>query len=194
MADDDFPEVTGLVLAAGLGRRMGGPKAELVVDGERLMDRAVRLLEEAGCDPVIVVGQASFAYPEALVFHNEDPEDGLRSSLQIGVEAADGCGPGIVAVMLVDQPGLTVEGTRSVVSAWRPGRVSVGTIEGRRVHPVVMAIDEWHEALSLAGPDEGARRFLASHPDLVDEIEVPGVATDLDTPEDLRRFVESRLP
>ena len=34
----------GLVLAAGAGVRFGGPKAPVVVDGERLVDRAARLL------------------------------------------------------------------------------------------------------------------------------------------------------
>ena len=54
--------VAGLVLAAGEGRRLGGPKALLVIDGERLVDRTVRVLYDAGCTPVYVVaGAASLA-------------------------------------------------------------------------------------------------------------------------------------
>ncbi len=45
----------GLVLAAGEGKRFGGPKAPYVHNGERLVDRAVNVLAEAGCDPVFVV-------------------------------------------------------------------------------------------------------------------------------------------
>ena len=51
--------VAGLVLAAGEGRRLGRPKALLEVDGERLVDRAVRVLHEAGCSPVYVVAGAT---------------------------------------------------------------------------------------------------------------------------------------
>ena len=43
-------------------------------------------------------------------------------------------------------------------------------------------------ALAIAGPDEGARALLKQRPELVDEIEVAGDPTDLDTPEDLRRY------
>jgi molybdenum cofactor cytidylyltransferase/nicotine blue oxidoreductase len=51
-----------------------------------------------------------------------------------------------------------------------------------------MAPALWREALALAGPDEGARALLASRPDLVDEVDVPGDPTDLDTPDDLARW------
>ena len=40
--------VAGLVLAAGAGVRFGQPKAPVVIDGERLVDRAVRVLDRGG--------------------------------------------------------------------------------------------------------------------------------------------------
>ncbi|WP_415092831.1 nucleotidyltransferase family protein [Nocardioides sp.] len=187
---------TGVVLAAGRGTRMGGPKAELVVDGERLMDRAVRLLAAAGCEPVCVIGRPEFSYPEVLVWWPDDLEAGLRTTLEtaltLAVPAVTTTDDDPVAVMLVDQPGLTADGTRSVVAAWRPGRIAIGVIGGQRVHPVVMAARLWREAIAMAGPDEGARRFLATHPELVDEVEVPGDPADLDTPEDVARWSADR--
>ena len=52
------PGVAAAVLAGGGSRRMGQDKAALVVDGERLLDRAVGALREATRDdrPVLVVG------------------------------------------------------------------------------------------------------------------------------------------
>ncbi|MFM8895280.1 MAG: NTP transferase domain-containing protein, partial [Actinomycetales bacterium] len=47
--------IAGLVLAAGSGSRFGQPKAGVLIDGERLVDRAVRILSQAGADPVLVV-------------------------------------------------------------------------------------------------------------------------------------------
>jgi molybdenum cofactor guanylyltransferase len=47
--------VAGLLLTGGSSRRMGRDKAELVIAGERLADRAARVLS-AACDPVLEVG------------------------------------------------------------------------------------------------------------------------------------------
>jgi molybdopterin-guanine dinucleotide biosynthesis protein A len=53
----------GLVLAVVEGRRYGRPKAGVVDDGERHVDRAVRVLREAA------TGQSSFfRMPKSLTF------------------------------------------------------------------------------------------------------------------------------
>ena len=181
--------VAGAVLAAGAGRRMGGPKAELVVAGQRLVDRAVGALVAAGCDPVLAVVRAGVHVPGAVVVVNPAAERGQRSSLELAVAAAEEGGVEALAVILVDQPDVTAADVAAVVAAWRPGRVAVGA-----THPVVMATESWRAALAVAGPDEGARAYLAARPDLVDRVrrnDARSVA-DLDTPADVAAR-ESRL-
>ena len=82
----------GLVLAAGEGRRFGGPKAPYVLDGVRLVDRAVALLRDAGCDPVLVVlGAWIDDVPDAVVVVNEQKrirENQGRSSVLAGTPQA----------------------------------------------------------------------------------------------------------
>ncbi len=109
----------GLVLAAGEGRRFGGPKAPYVVDGERLVDRAVRVLREASCDPVVVVlGAWVGEVPEADVVVNDDWGTGMGSSLRRGLEhVATLEGVDDVVVTLVDLPGLTAEAVRRILAA-----------------------------------------------------------------------------
>jgi CTP:molybdopterin cytidylyltransferase MocA len=162
---------------------MGRPKAELVVDGRRLLDRAVTVLREAGCDPVVAVVRAGTDVVGAHTVVNPDPERGMRSSLGLAVEAS--AGSEALAVLLVDTPGIGGDAVRAVVAAWRPGRIAVARYGLRRGHPTVMSPRLWHEALSGAGADEGARALLAERPDLVDEVDVSGDAVDLDTPADL---------
>ena len=181
--------MAGAVLAAGSGTRMGGPKADLVVDGTRLLDRAAAALTAAGCAPVLAVVRDGTEVDGATAVVNLDPERGMRSSLALAVDAAGDADA--LAVVLVDAPGIGADAIRAVVDAWRPGRIATARYAGRRGHSVVMAPDLWREALERAAPDDGARPLLKARPELVDEVDVPGDPTDLDTPEDLTRWTRA---
>ena len=89
--------VTGLLLAAGAGRRYGGPKA-LADDGSGpWVVRAARALLDGGCGDVLVVTGAAAEEVEALVAELADArvtavrcgtwEDGMGESLRAGLTA-----------------------------------------------------------------------------------------------------------
>jgi len=178
--------IAGVVLAAGSGTRMGTPKAGLILDGQRLIDRAVRALADGGCASVYAVMRDDHTATDAISVINHDADSGMRSSLVLGVAVASDADA--IVVHLVDLPGIGETAVRAVIEAWTPGRIAVGRIGGRRVHPIVMAPELWLQAADVAEPDEGARRFLAAHPELIDEIEVAGSPRDLDTPADLAAY------
>jgi len=123
----------------------------------------------------------------ARVVVNPDPERGMRSSLALAVDAAEGAADAL-AVLLVDTPGVGAQAVREVLAAWTPGRIALARYGARRGHPTVMSPALWREALEGADGDEGARALLARRPDLVDEISVDGDPTDLDTAQDLARW------
>lgn len=175
--------VAAAVLAAGSGSRMGGPKAELVIDGTRLLDRIVAAARAAGCAPVYAVVREGTDAADAIAVVNADPDRGMRSSLELAVAAAGDAYA--LAVLLVDNPGIPAEAIAAVAAAWSPGRIAVGRYGEQRGHPIVMAPAQWRAALEVAGPDEGARTFLAAHSERVDEVDVPGNPSDLDTPDDV---------
>jgi CTP:molybdopterin cytidylyltransferase MocA len=181
--------VAGAVLAAGSGTRMGTPKAELIVAGRRLLDRAATALRDGGCDPVIaIVRDGTTVSDRVRAVVNLDPARGMRSSLALAVDAAALAGVDALVVLLVDVPGVAADAVRTVVAGWQPGRIAVASYQGTRGHPTVMSPGLWRAALELAGADEGARALLKARADLVDEIEVAGDPTDLDTPDDMRRY------
>jgi CTP:molybdopterin cytidylyltransferase MocA len=173
----------GLVLAAGAGVRFGGPKAPFVLDGERLVDRAVRVMTEAGCDPVIVVLGAWIGdVPGAVVVVNEEWPEGMGSSLRAGLSALTSMADvGAVIVTLVDLPGLTAAGVRPFLES--PALIAAATFDGERGHPVKFAREHWADVSAVARGDEGARRFLKGRSDVV-LIEIGDVAVglDMDTP------------
>jgi nicotine blue oxidoreductase len=174
--------VAGLVLAAGQGARLGQPKALLELDGERLVDRAVRVLQEAGCAPVYVVaGAAPLQVAGATVVTNPHWASGMGSSLRRGLA---GVAEPAVVVMVVDTPGIGPDVVRRLVAAHRDGAaVAVATYSGQPRNPVLLGREHWDGVACLAVGDVGARGFLAAHPALVTRVECGDVGdpTDVDT-------------
>lgn len=178
----------GLVLAAGAGTRFGGPKAPVRVGGERLVDRAVRNLCEAGVDPVLVVlGAWLGEVPGARVIVNPHWQAGMGSSLKAGLSVLSGhdfTDVEAVIVTLVDLPGLTSSAIQRVTE--HPGEIVVASYDGERGHPVKFARSHWEGVAATAQADAGARAYLRQRADIA-LVEVGDVATrdDVDRPEDL---------
>ncbi|MET7464373.1 nucleotidyltransferase family protein [Nonomuraea sp. NPDC005501] len=180
--------VAGLLLAAGEGSRLGTPKALVEHEGERLVDRGVRLLEEGGCHPVVVVlGAATVQVRGAVVVRNPGWRSGMGSSLRVGLAALPE-EAGAVVVALVDQPFIRPEAVRALVASG--ARLAVATYGGRRRNPVLLSRRDFAEVARLAAGDTGARPFLKAHPELVTGVPCDGLGdpADIDTPADLERL------
>jgi CTP:molybdopterin cytidylyltransferase MocA len=187
--------VAGLILAAGAGRRMGGPKAMLSLHGELLVERAVRTVIDGGCEPVFVVlGShadeivAAADLGAARTVIAEDWSEGMGASLRAGLDAAHAVDCQAVAVVLVDQPLVSAQTLRLLADAWCAGAVAaVATYDGKPRNPVVLDSSIWAEVRAAAVGDVGARGWLRSHPDRVVEVSCDGTGdpTDIDTPIDL---------
>ena len=172
--------IAGLVLAAGEGKRFGGPKAPYIHNGERLVDKAVTVLTEAGCDPIFVVlGAWIGEVPGATVLENEQWPTGMGSSLQVGLSHLNAESDiSEVVVSLVDLPGLTAEAVARIVNT--PGEIVVATYDAKRGHPVKFASSTWPELIKSASGDQGARSYIADNPDQIVLAEVGDVATGED--------------
>ena len=179
-------DVSGIVLAAGAGTRLGRPKAELVVAGERLVDRAVRVLRSAGCAEVVAVVRAGVEVDGATVVVNPDPDRGMGSSLRLGLASASG---ERAVIVLVDTPGIGIAQVRQVLDVSAP--FVIARYGERRSHPVAIDRSRWAEVAALADGDEGARPFMRAYPDLVTEVSCDGDPSDIDTPEDLAAWDDS---
>lgn len=203
--------MAGLLLAGGAGRRMGGPKALVRFDGERLALRAVRSLVDGGCDPVtIVLGARSAEVESALradglppairtvVAHDWD--EGMGASLRRGLHALAELlpAPDAALVHLVDLPGITAEAVRRTALTGPPGTGTTApgpdvlrraAYRGKAGHPVLIGRHHWAAVAGSATGDAGARGYLSDHPGLeLVECADLAVPDDVDTPEQLRRL------
>ncbi|MGH1561749.1 nucleotidyltransferase family protein [Mumia sp. DW29H23] len=190
--------VTGVVLAAGEGRRMGLPKALVeTADGEPWVRRAVGVLRDGGCDEVLVVVGAAAGRVRAVVedvrpvpalVEAHDWGAGMGASLRAGLQhLVDRPAGDAALVMLVDLPDVgpqVVRRVRGHVDAAEDRRSTLAraTYDGRPGHPVLIGRDHWSAMAATLSGDEGGRRYLAEH-DAVG-IECGDLATgrDQDTP------------
>jgi CTP:molybdopterin cytidylyltransferase MocA len=184
--------VAGVLLAAGSGSRLGRPKALVELDGVRLVDRGIWLLQSGGASPLVVVtGAAPVSLPPAVIgVLNPDWASGMGSSLAAGLGAVpDGSAAAVIA--LVDQPLVGPAAVDRLIAAFEGGaRVAVAAYDGQPRNPVLIAREHWAEVAGLAAGDVGARPFLRAHPDLVTLVECgdTGRPDDVDTPDDLARL------
>jgi nicotine blue oxidoreductase len=162
------------VLAAGEGRRFGGPKQLAELEGRPLLEHVVATMREA-CDRVVVVlgahaerVRAGVALDGVEVVLCEDWAQGTFASLRCGL-AALGKEPDAVVVALGDQPRLSRERIAAVLADGAP--IARALDRGAPSHPVVIrrGAEVTREALRAArGPELGQ-------------------LADVDTPEVLQR-------
>jgi nicotine blue oxidoreductase len=187
--------VTGLVLAAGGGRRYGMAKALVPLHGRPLVQHAADLASAGGCARTVVVVGASAsevraAAPELTLVDNPDWPTGMASSLRAGLTALAGTAADAALVLLVDMPGVTPEAVRRVAAHASPDALVMGGYGRRRGHPVLLGRHHWPGVVESATGDHGARDYLREHASLVAVVDVGDVAddVDVDTPDVLRRF------
>ncbi|HEX3487077.1 MAG TPA: molybdopterin-binding/glycosyltransferase family 2 protein [Micropepsaceae bacterium] len=188
------PRIAALVLAAGLSSRMGSNKLLQEWRGKPLLRWAVEAALASDASPVIVVTGNEAAKVETALkgldvryVHNGDYRSGLASSLKTGIAAVPDSADGAI-VLLGDMPEINASVIDRMIAAFSPadGRaICIAIHERRRGNPVLWSRAFFPEIATLSG-DEGARRLLAQHEELVCEIDADsGVLRDIDTPEAL---------
>ena len=178
--------ICGIVLAAGAGSRLGRPKAEVLLGGRRLLDRAVATMLAGGCDKVLaVVRSEEVSADGASTVVNPNPDDGMGSSLRTGLAAVPEDTDAVV-VTLVDLPDVAPGDVRALFGWYRQGASIVVTRRaGVRSHPVLVARRWLADFAASAVGDQGGRDFINGHFDIVEYVDVERPIVDIDTPEDL---------
>ncbi|MBE8520998.1 nucleotidyltransferase family protein [Amycolatopsis sp. H6(2020)] len=185
--------VAGLLLAAGAGRRFGGPKALAQVDGEPLVLRALRTLTTAGCHPVRVVVGAAADQVRALLpdpaqaVLAEDWATGMGASLRAGLASLETTDqPAAALIHLVDLPWVGPGIVTRLTAHAAPETVARAAYDGVPGHPVLLGRRWWGDVAESAQGDRGARDWLATRNDLtLIECGDLGSGRDVDRPGDL---------
>jgi CTP:molybdopterin cytidylyltransferase MocA len=198
--------VAATLLAAGLGRRLGGvPKTALLIDGESLFERLVRALRQSGIQAIsVVIGPyadtllALARRCDVQVVRHSGPADELVASQRLAVHEHLRHQPGADLMLLVaDLPLLAADDLRPLLRAWaqRPAhtQAQVPVVGGVRGHPVLLS---WQAVQAVVGQPwpRAVRAWMLANTGSTQWLQVDRDAcvTDLDTPDDLQAL-RSRL-
>ncbi len=178
-------KVAAAILAAGASKRLGQPKQLVELGGELLLERAVRVACEAGCDPVIVVLGANAErirqlcpMPGTEVLLNPAHETGMASSIHAAVSSLSAEIGGLL-LLTCDQPAVTAHHLCKLRAAGEAQPVGSRYV-GRIGVPAFFPVAHFGALLRLTG-DQGARALLAAAP----AIDLPEGELDIDTAEAL---------
>ena len=199
--------MAGIVLAAGEGRRMGGAKALLQLDGATLVERHVARLVEVGCTSIAVVVRPAIAdvVRTLLRAHHEarvhavltgSQAESLAAGLR-GLGSAGSAPHDVLIVTPVDMLPAEVETHRALLEHLTCAALAVTPLyRGRGGHPVIArraVLARYEDGLRSAPPP--LRDVLVEAAELRRRVEVddPRVLGDLDTPDDVHALLDAGL-
>lgn len=191
-----LPSVTGIILAAGEGRRMGRTKQLLPFRGRTILECVVDSALASALQRVIVVlgHQADMLEPllkgrDVGVVINPDYGSGQSTSLKAGLHAVTDDADAAL-FLLGDQPLITPETINRILTAYQlsPSSPIIQPLfERKRGNPVLFNRETFAGIESLNG-DCGARALFEEYADRILGVTVddPAIHMDVDTEEDFR--------
>jgi CTP:molybdopterin cytidylyltransferase MocA len=189
--------VVGVLLAAGAGRRMGGPKALIgpgftAAGNESPVSQVAGWMHAGGCEEVIVVIGARAAevraslpiHPWLNIVEATGWVHGMGASLGAGLDHARAGNACAALVTLVDLPDVHTPVFERLLADGAPGDsvLARAVYQGRPGHPVLIGRDWWEEAAALARGDRGARELFATRPHRLVECGDLASGEDVDLP------------
>lgn len=179
--------VGAVILAAGASTRLGEPKQMVMLGQESLLERSIRVAEEAGCSPIVVV-LGAFAeeirkrckLDRRKVILNEAWNEGMGTSISAAIRSlhdVDGA-----VVMTCDMPAVTPEHLQALMAR---EEIAASFYANRRGVPAYFPQSTFPALAQLQG-DAGAKELLQ----FARTVELKGGELDIDTLQDVNRVRE----
>ena len=178
--------LAGLILAGGVGRRWGGPKAwASLPDGRSFLEACAATLREAGASPIGATLPHGSSDPEiaalevvVLPRRGLDMLGSIREGLAKMLEERRWS---LLAILPVDHP--LVHPDTVTILANTPSSAAVPTFRGKHGHPVCLSREMAEAVVSKSLPGSSLREILRSVAVVDVPVGDPAVVANCNTPD-----------
>ena len=183
--------VTAIILAAGLARRMNGDKLHLKLNGNEIIDTVLSTVASVDFNETIVVTNDPVIAAKANLLNltpvtNLDAPTGQSTSIVKGVLASGNDTSGYLFIM-GDQPLLSKDTIEVILKAFKasPASIILPMYGEKPGSPVLFPSTLKDELLSLKG-DFGGKVVIRRNPELIKRVSISSSEElfDVDTKED----------
>lgn len=190
-----------VILAGGASTRLGKPKQLLQYHGKTLLNHAVNEAFNAKADAVVVIlGKNADLFKreidkeEVRVVINRDWEEGMASSVRLGLDTLLKIKPYIDAVIFMscDQPHISSLVLNKLITAQQKTTKQIVTCNyGESIGPPALFHKKYFRELAKVKGDVGARNIIQQNMNDVATILFPEGKIDIDTEEDYEALKKS---
>jgi molybdenum cofactor cytidylyltransferase len=195
-----YPQLSILIPAAGVSRRLGQPKQLQRYRKKTLIQNAVETAHSITPREIIVVtGANAEAVKDAIQtvpvcwIHNPNWSAGMGGSIATGAAGISPESTGVM-ILLCDQWRLRTSDLQDLAEKWHsdPERIVCAEADGQLMPPVIFPVSCFSDLQALKG-DSGARSILEDHPELLTAVPLKNAAYDVDTPTQLSQLQNTDL-
>lgn len=189
-------KINAIVLAAGESKRFGSHKLMQSYKGQTVLGHLLNKLEQVSFDKVYVI---TSKMTEEIVKSKENtfktvlnihPEEGISSSIRLGLEASEECEA--YCFIVADQIALEVHTVQAMLRCYRqnPQGILRAAFKEQLGNPVIFHKKYKQELMQLEG-DVGGKKVLKAHLEevVLFEVDHESELIDIDTQKDWNRLL-----
>jgi len=191
-----------VIVAAGESKRLGTPKQLLPYQGDTLLNRLIANLKQASDFPIfLILGASSEKIIEEIgatdfsIIINENWQEGMASSIRLGIQVAQKNVPNLEGIMLVvcDQPFIAVANIQALIQLQKNTNLPIAASYYAHTlgTPALFHKSVFPDLLKLSG-DVGAKNIIQQRGTEVAKLHFEEGLVDIDTPEDYQQLLASK--
>jgi molybdenum cofactor cytidylyltransferase len=191
-----------VIVAAGESKRLGTPKQLLPYQGGTLLNRLIANLKQATDFPIFLILGASsekiikeISATDFSITINENWQEGMASSIRLGIQVAQKNVPNLEGIMLVvcDQPFIAVANIQALIKLQKNSNLPIAASYYANIlgTPALFHKSVFPDLLKLSG-DVGAKNIIQQRGTEVAKLHFEEGLVDIDTPEDYQQLLASK--